>query len=183
MTTHSRSGAGLVGSIVVMRRVSTAALILVSSACVDRTSTNPSQTARVLEAGWSFGFCLGPCLGALAIQGEELTYRISNREGDPLSETRGRLTASGAAKLASRASALPERLQASYGCPDCADAGAAYLVVSRDAASRRSEYEYPSPPAELASLDAFLKEVMAALARCAATSDVTLEGACSPAPR
>jgi hypothetical protein len=98
-------------------------------------------------------------------------------------ESRGRLTASGAARLAALTSALPDRLQDTYGCPDCADAGAAYVVVSRNGSGRRSEYEYPSPPGELASLDAFLKSVMDALAQCTPTPDVALEGPCSPVSR
>jgi hypothetical protein len=156
-------------------------LVLAAASCSDETATRPSPSAHVVEAGWSFGFCVGPCRGALQVQRQELEYRISSRDGSSvLGLNRGRLTASGAARLAALSAALPPGLQESYGCPDCADAGAAYVVLSRDGANRRSSYEYPRPPAELASLDAFLKAVMDALARCAPTPEVTLSGQCSP---
>jgi hypothetical protein len=92
------------------------------------------------------------------------------------------LTSQGAARLESLATSLPEDLQETYGCPDCADGGASFLALLRDSDSHRSEYEYGNPPAELAAIDAFLKEVMDALGQCRATADVTLDGSCTPLP-
>lgn len=159
--------------------------LLLAYGCGEKGASAPSPAVRVPEAGYSFGFCLGPCNGVLEIDGEALTHVVANREGDQvLASNEGSLTSGGAARLAALAAELPEELQDTYGCPDCADAGAAYVVVNRpDAAPMRVDYEYPNPPAELAALDAFLKSVMNALGTCQATSDVVLESTCSPVPR
>jgi hypothetical protein len=148
--------------------------------CADN-ALSPSPSAAVVEAGWSFGFCLGPCRGMLQLNGSELTYRVSDRTGSPvLAENRGRLTSVGASRLQSLAAALPDDLLDTYGCPDCADAGAAYVVLSRESATERADYEYPAPPPDLAPLDAFLKGIMEALGECRPSSDVTIAPGCDP---
>jgi hypothetical protein len=158
-------------------------LALVGCEREDSTSA-PSSMARLIEAGWSFGFCLGPCNGTLTFQNESLVYRVTDREGaQVLASSQARLTASGTERLASLVSSLPQGLDETYGCPDCADAGAAYIVVSREGANRRSSYEYPNPPRELAQLDAFLKEIMESMGACQTSALVTLEGECSAVPR
>lgn len=164
--------------------VALGALVALSGCGETETVSAPSTPTRLVEAGWSFGFCLGPCNGRLIVENDALAYRVTSRTGDQLfADNRGRLTSSGAARLAGLVAALPETLQDTYGCPDCADAGAAYVVVSREDASERSTYEYPSPPAALASLDAFLKDLWEALGQCVPSGDVALDGACSPLPR
>lgn len=158
--------------------------VALSIGCEEEGTSAPSPAVRLVEAGWSFGFCLGPCNGTLLLDGDTLDYRVRNREGDQvLASAEARLTSSGSARLASLVAGLPEALRDVYGCPDCADAGAAYVVLSREGMTRRSNYEYPSPTVELAALDSFLKSVMDALGRCASTPDVTITGSCSPAPR
>ncbi|HXV59161.1 MAG TPA: hypothetical protein VEK15_00600 [Vicinamibacteria bacterium] len=152
--------------------------------CNDEPALAPSSATRLLEAGWSFGFCLGSCNGTLTVQNETLDYRVTDREGNQvLASSQGHLTAAGSAGLSTLLSDIPQPLDDVYGCPDCADAGAAYVILNRDGVSRRSIYEYPNPPAELAALDEFLKEVMDALGACQSTAQVTIEGDCSPVPR
>jgi hypothetical protein len=117
------------------------------------------------------------------LAGDQLTYEVSSRTGDQVfASNRGQLTSSGAARLESLASGLPEELQETYGCPDCADGGASFLTVVRDSESLRTEYEYGNPPAELSAIDGFLKGVMDALGECRATADLTPEGSCTPLP-
>ncbi len=38
-------------------------------------STEPPPFAEVTQAGWSFGFCNGPCRGELDLSSLSLTYR------------------------------------------------------------------------------------------------------------
>lgn len=152
--------------------------------CENESASGPSSTAQVTGAGWSFGFCLGPCRGDLELAGAELTYRVSDRTEEQVFVTNhGSLTSRGRGALESLANALPESLLDTYGCPDCADAGAAYVVVERaTGTAHRSNYEYPNPPAELEALDGFLKAVMEALGSCVPTEDVSLEAGCVPLP-
>src|SRR5262245_12642306 len=97
-----------------------AALAVTSFSCQEETPTTPS--ARIVDAGWSFGFCIGPCRGELGIDGEALTLRVTDRTGGQvLAQNRGRLTSGGAARLAGLTASLPEALLETYGCPDCAD--------------------------------------------------------------
>lgn len=158
-------------------------LMLGVAACGSETSSSPSTTVRIDEAGWSFGFCLGPCRGELQLDDTGLTYRVTDRTGgQQFAANRGSLTSQGKATLDSLASALPESLLETYGCPDCADAGAGFLVITRDNEAMRTTYELPSPPSVLASTHAFLRSVMDALGGCMATDDVTLETGCQALP-
>ena len=155
------------------------ALALFTISCAQDTPTSASP--RITEAGWSFGFCLGPCRGELGIDGEALALRVTDRTGSQvLAQNRGRLTSSGSARLAGVGASLPAELLETYGCPDCADGGASFVTVARDSASRRTEYEYGNPPAELAAADSFLTAVMEALRDCRPTPEVTLEAGCTP---
>ncbi|MGH9460449.1 MAG: hypothetical protein ACRD1X_04495 [Vicinamibacteria bacterium] len=159
------------------------ALALVAVGCAQSSTSGPSSSVRVAEAGWSFGFCMGPCRGQLALAGAQLTYEVSSRTGDQVfASNRGQLTSQGATRLEYLASGLPEELQETYGCPDCADGGASFLAFVRERESLRTEYEYGNPPAALSAIDGFLKEVMDALGECRATADVTPEGSCTPLP-
>ncbi len=156
-----------------------AAFAIFSIGCTEDTLTTSS--ARIVEAGWSFGFCLGPCRGELDIEGEALALRVTDRTGSQvLALNRGRLTSSASARLVGLGASLPADLLETYGCPDCADGGASWLTVARDSSSRRSEYEYGNPPAELTSADELLTSVMEALRDCRETSEVTLEAGCAP---
>lgn len=168
-----------------MRNLCVFLLLLGSTGCDSEDSTSaPSSMARLIEAGWSFGFCGGACNGTLTFRDRDLDYRVTDREGTRvLASSQGRLTPRGSERLASLVSALPQSLEETYGCPDCADAGAAYVITSREGATQRSSYEYPNPPAMLAELDAFLKEQMDAMGACQSTENVTLEGACSAVTR
>lgn len=161
----------------------TLTLGLAAAGCHSDISSGPSPSVRVVEAGWSFGFCLGPCRGQLELSGPELSYQVSSRTGDPVyAHNRGRLTAEGRARLESLASRLPEELLPVYGCPDCADGGAAFVTLVRGSGSMRVEYEYERPPPELSALDGFLRGAMDALSQCRATRQVILEGNCTPSP-
>lgn len=152
------------------------------SAC-GKSATAPSPATRLIEAGWSFGFCQGPCAGTLEVEGDDLSYRVTGRTGtEVLARGHGELTSPGVSRLNALLSALPSDLLETYGCPDCADGGAAYVLLRRDAATLRSAYEYPSPPRELAALDAFLREVMDALGHCRSSSQLHAATGCTPVP-
>ncbi len=156
-----------------------AALAVFSASCAQETPTTSS--ARIVEAGWSFGFCIGPCRGELTLEGDAVALRVTDRAGSQvLAMNRGRLTSSGSARLAGLGATLPAELLETYGCPDCADGGASSVTVARESTSRRTEYEYGNPPAELAAADEFLTSLMEALRDCRETSQVTVEAGCTP---
>jgi hypothetical protein len=184
-TTMNLAGARTAAVPASRRRHETVAMAVLSlavlSACGE-SATAPSPTVRLVEAGWSFGFCLGPCNGTLTLNGSELAYQVRSRAGDQvLAEAHGDLTTTGANRLQALLRRLPDTLQEQYGCPDCADAGAAHVVIERGTSRQRSDYEYPNPPPELAALDSFLREVMDTLGGCRSTAELSV-GACTPVP-
>jgi hypothetical protein len=163
------------------RFVAFVAIGCLSIGCIQDTAT--SASVRIAEAGWSFGFCLGPCRGDLTLEGEALSLRIADRAGTQVfAVNRGRLTSRGSAALSGLAASLPPDLLERYGCPDCADGGASWLTVARESGTKRTEYEYGNPPSELTAVDELLASVMGALRECRATSEVTLETGCTPVP-
>jgi hypothetical protein len=50
----------------------------------------------------------------------------------------------------------------------------------RSGSERETAYEYGRPPAELAYLDRFVRDIMEALSECRATSSVALVESCTP---
>ncbi len=157
------------------------ALAFFSISCTQDVLT--ASSARIVEAGWSFGFCLGPCRGELDLDGDALALRVTDRTGNQvIAQNRGRLTSRGSARMAGLAASLPGELLESYGCPDCADGGASWLTVARESGTRRTEYEYGNPPPELAAVDELIASLMEALRECRETSDLTLEAGCTPVP-
>ena len=155
------------------------ALALLAISCAQESPTASSE--RVVEAGSSFGFCIGPCRSELRLSGETLALRVTDRTGsEVIAQNRGRLTSRGASRLAGLSASLPDDLLEQYGCPDCADGGASWVTVARESGTRRTEYEYGKPPSELAAMDEFLAGLIQALRECRETSDVTLVSGCTP---
>ena len=137
---------------------------------------------RLLGAGWSFGMCLGYCLADLVVDGNELVLTGSGRESEePLYVNAGALTAVGRERLAAALEALAGKtLEPVYGCPDCADGGAAYLVLARDGVLSRHEMEFGSPPEELSELHALGMELIGALETCAPSELAEVAADCTP---
>lgn len=142
----------------------------------------PSGDMSLVGAGWSFGMCLGYCNADLVVDGDALalTGRDHTLE-DPLFVNRGTLTAEAQALIAEAAAGLdgvaPETV---YGCPDCADGGAAYLAFLRDGATSRHDMEYGNPPQELAVLEELSMAVVAALEACQSDELVSVAEDCQP---
>ena len=128
-----------------------------------------SASEPALEAaGWSFGFCAGYCVADMTIVGSDLVLTGRSRVGEqPLYTNGGKLTSDGSARLETALADLegvsPDPV---YGCPDCADGGAAYLELSRDGATERIEMEFGNPPDALADLYAISASLIAGLETC-----------------
>jgi len=137
---------------------------------------------NLVGAGWSFGMCLGLCNADLVIEGEELVLTARDREAaESLYENRGLLTPAARSRVASaleQLSGVP--LDPVYGCPDCADGGAAYLVVEREGGIFRHDMEFGRPPEVLAELDGLATAMMDALETCVSNELVAVAGDCTP---
>lgn len=138
--------------------------------------------ARVslVGAGWSFGMCGGYCTADLVLIDGSLTLVGGGWTSDePLYENGGTLTANGNELITAAVaglSGLP--LESVYGCPDCADGGAAYVVVDRDGVSSRHEMEFGRPPEVLAELHELAMAMIDALETCQSDEMVIVANDC-----
>jgi hypothetical protein len=143
----------------------------------------PAGAPVLVSAGWSFGHCLGQCVGELAVDGSDLRFTITGRlPEDPVYlDNTGTLTELGEEALRSAQAALAgEALEERYGCPDCADGGASHVTLARDGEVSTHTYEFSNPPAVLTELDALLDDLMGALESCSANGFVEITADCTP---
>jgi hypothetical protein len=136
----------------------------------------------LVGAGWSFGMCLGFCNADLVIEGESLVLSARDREKvEPLFVNHGVLTAAGQSRIGAALEQLGGvPLDPVYGCPDCADGGAAYLVLERDGGIFRHDMEFGRPPEVLAELHGLATAMIDALETCSSNELVTIADDCVP---
>lgn len=182
---------------VVMCRSICAVLLFVLPACAANpsspsestgpppTSASPSHPEPLLGGGTSFGMCVGYCVSELVIRSDgHVKLEMSAWHQPPpdiLNE--GTLTAETLAQANEIAAQLETAsLEGTYGCPDCADGGAAWVLIWTDGDPERSGYEFRRPPAGLERADGFLSALLQALGSCKATETLTIELSCTPKP-
>jgi len=134
----------------------------------------------LVGAGWSFGMCGGYCTADLTVRLQELVLTGgSHMSEEPLYVNRGVLTALGWERMEAALEKLSgEELESVYGCPDCADGGAAYLTLTQDRATSRHQMEFGHPPSELAELHALAIAVIDALETCTSDELVAVGDGC-----
>jgi hypothetical protein len=147
----------------------------------------PSGTTApsLVGAGWSFGMCVGYCLSDLVVDGDHLVLTgTDRREQATLFVNEGALTPAGRERIDAAVAALGDViLEPVYGCPDCADGGAAYLSFARDGVASRHEMEFGEPPAEIAELHEIAMSLIGSLERCETTELVHVAEGCVPVER
>jgi hypothetical protein len=161
--------------------------------CLQPPENCPDTTRKpiVLSAGKSFGMCAGECDFDIVIDNtdsDEECHTVSLSVCDwtelPCREGNiGTLTPTGQAKAVGLAAELiGEKLQETYGCPDCADGGASQVVLSLlDTGEIAISYEYNRPPEVLVRVDTFAQGLIDALYNCEPTDDIAIDGSvCTP---
>jgi len=138
--------------------------------------------ALLIGAGWSFGMCLGYCNADLTVEGDRLVLTVRDRGiEEPLFVNSGSLTAAGRSRLVEASASISgEELEEVYGCPDCADGGAAYLVLEREGIVSRHDMEFSRPPAVLADLHGLAMAMIDSLERCTSNDLVEVGDDCEP---
>lgn len=128
--------------------------------------------------------CSGLCNTDLTIDGADVTITLGSWQDTSSQSAVGRLTTEGGAELAAVQSELDGvHLEATYGCPDCADGGSAWVQVgSSDAAETRSTYEFGNPPPELTQSDRLISSLTDALSTCQSTKLVDVDASCELPP-
>jgi hypothetical protein len=125
---------------------------------------------------------MGFCNVDLVIEGNELTLTGSDYGADrPLFVNSGALTPEGQRLLADALDDVdPASLEKTYGCPDCADGGAAYLAFTAGENASRHAMEFGNPPAELAEAYALAASMMSALETCRSGELLVVSADCAP---
>ena len=141
-----------------------------------------SPEISLLGAGWSFGMCLGLCTADLVVQAERLVLTARDRENaEPLYENRGSLTKKGLERIGAAVNRLSGvTLDPVYGCPDCADGGAFYLLLEKKGPPTRHDLEFGRPPEVLAEVHGLAMGVIEALETCRSDALVTVDDDCVP---
>jgi len=136
--------------------------------------------AKLVGAGWSFGMCLGPCRADLEIEGTRVVLSGRDNMSDvPLFVNTGMLTALGQDRLGAALAGLDVGdLEALYGCPDCADGGAAYLAFSQGGQESRHDMEFGAPPEELTGPYELAMAFVSALETCRSSDLVSVAPDC-----
>ncbi len=163
-------------------------LIFPSTCTPDGWSTPEWETccpapvsASIKGAGSSFGMCVGACKTDLKIDGEALDIRTSGHDGTEYQHNTGTLTAAGLTTAGEIAAALVGvELQQVYGCPDCADGGAYYVVLLRGGVESTHTYGYGTPPEVLEAIDTFTKGLIEGLLTCASGEHLSVGEGCVP---
>jgi hypothetical protein len=146
------------------------------------TCTSPAGGPQIVSAGKSFGMCIGDCNYDLLFATDDaagcMTVSLTVCEqffAICATPNQGTLTPAGQAKAMGLAAELSGvALEEVYGCPDCADGGAAKVVLQFGGEISEITYEYANPPDLLASVDAFTQGLIDALTNCVSSEDVVI---------
>lgn len=128
--------------------------------------------------------CAGLCRADLILDGDDLVLDGGDRAGEPSFQSHGTLTREGRAQLDAALAALGDTvLGPQYGCPDCADGGASYVVLDRGGQTTRHDMGFGAPPPELAGLVALSSAFIDALRECQSGELVSVADGCVAWPR
>jgi hypothetical protein len=147
-------------------------------AVIDAKGCRPDADLLV-GGGRSFGLCRGECGFELALSsvidladgtcvGYRASLRVEDQAGQGIYEAGAELTEGAWDRAAMIASRLRgEQLEMVYGCPDCADGGAAWVQTQpRGDEARQHTYPFGAPAKPLAAADRFVQSLIDQLRSC-----------------
>jgi hypothetical protein len=139
----------------------------------------------LVGAGWSFGMCGGYCVADLEIEGRDLVLTgRSNMVEDSLFVNRASLTSVGQARIAAALKDVDvDTLESVYGCPDCADGGAAYLALASEGAASMHSMNFGGPPEVLTDVHQLSVAIIDDVQTCTASELVSPDPSCEPFDR
>jgi hypothetical protein len=159
-----------------------------AEACEDQ-----QRDAIILGGSRTFGFCAESCRRMLdivpALTGnascDEVVLEICDNDRNNTACTHNTGVLSPATHAAIRAAALALNgvaLDATYGCPDCADGGAAEVHLQRPNMGAPTSHIYPfrEAPDVLKDADAIVQALIDDLSTCQSSSRITVNRGCTP---
>lgn len=147
------------------------------------TTVPTGPVPEIVGGGSSFGECDGLCVAELRIAGREVSLTRRSWDRSEQVVAKGTLSDAARVELDEMERALAGvRLEETYGCPDCADGGAAWIDLVPVEAATRATYEFGTAPEVLARWEDFRRDVAEALATCATGDLVTVVEPCATEP-
>lgn len=139
--------------------------IAITMLCACKKTTN--STNQSISYGTSFGMCVGYCQNTMTITGNKATLiRLNPRTKDKkvceilLSAMEIEAIRNELAKVEF------EHLDTIYGCPDCADGGAAFIEMDNGSKRKKVIFPYGGAPAPLMALSKQLQAALASFKDC-----------------
>lgn len=155
--------------------------VVLNGESIGRISIGVEPGAGALVgAGWSFGMCGGYCKADLVLAGHSVQVTGGGwTSNEPLFVNRAVLTEEGFRRIADGVASLEgAELDGVYGCPDCADGGAAYVLLDRAGVVSRHDMEFSRPPEILTDLHGLALAIIDALKTCVSDELVLVDEGC-----
>ena len=121
-----------------------------------------------ISYGTSFGMCASYCINNLSVSNEIVTFSKSKNGQTPDTKTctsaisKDEVTAMKNLLDEDKVMAFPERI----GCPDCADGGAEWVIITVGDKTHKVVFEYGKAPAELAAVVAKFRALKETFKNC-----------------
>jgi hypothetical protein len=122
--------------------------------------TGPGGPVTRISWGSSFGECVGYCRKQLDVTPTQLKVTEESWDQPPLVSSAPPGERTWTDLQASFAGSGFQGLQATYGCPDCADGGAEWVEVEWGTASKRVTFEFGHSPPPLAAAVTALRRIL-----------------------
>lgn len=150
-----------------------ALLITIQVSCNEGTTKRCSQEPGAqteivkIKYGTSFGFCSGYCWKQLVIKSDQLEFeKMSRDENEPVHCDREIDCSEWIPVTQNINLAKFFTLDETIGCPDCADGGAEWIEIQTQTSKHKVTFDYQSPPSEISSYVAELRELMKTFDNC-----------------
>jgi hypothetical protein len=136
-------------------------VISILTGCNTAKEATKSNSVLSIVHGTSFGHCRGYCIREMHYNGTSLSYKEMSRDtvNFPMKEINEQFSQSQLEELAAQLDSEKwEALDSVIGCPDCADRGAEYLIITTGKGTRKVLYDAHSTPEGLENILKTIRE-------------------------
>lgn len=142
-------------------------LSLLVACSKNEINTSPTQDL-VIKGGYFFGECSGTCQASIEIAGNKLKYVAKDNSRNNAEK---QCSANLSARLIADIKTSFEfeefkKLPTVIGCPDCGDAGAQWIEISKSGESHRVVFNYGQPPTVVKELGEFFASQFISFRNC-----------------
>ncbi|ASS48299.1 MAG: hypothetical protein A3D31_19295 [Candidatus Fluviicola riflensis] len=140
----------------------------IAAGCHTAKEATTGNSVISIVHGTSFGHCRGYCIKEIHYSNASLVYKEISRDSVnfPVKETNEQFTQKELDELAAQLDWKKwEALDSVIGCPDCADRGSEYLIISTGKGTKKVIYDAHSTPEGLENILKTIREKRRVFAR------------------